>query len=102
MRDGAGGGQGPALQIQRTCPTPAKIDHEWFTLAARLHPRFRPGQARGRRLAVATRLGPGLAGDDGTVDLDLSGPRREERAEDTERAVVEAGRRVEHERLDAI
>src|SRR5215510_12492618 len=71
-------------------------------LPARFHPGLGPRQARARGLPVAARLGPGLPGREAAVPLDLRRARREERAEDADRAVVEAGRRVEHERLDAV
>src|SRR5207302_3218933 len=73
-----------------------------FRLPPRLHPRLRPRQARARGLPIAARLRPGLAGREAPVPLDLSRARREERAEDADRTVVEAGRRVEHEGLAAI
>src|SRR5262249_58541625 len=71
-------------------------------LPARLHPGLGPRQARARGLPVAARLGPGLPGREAAVPLDLRGARREERAEDADRPVVEARRRVENEGLDAV
>src|SRR5881628_2929522 len=71
-------------------------------LRARLHPRLRPRQTRARPLTVAAHLRPRPAGGEASVQLDLRRARGEERAEDTDRAVVEAGRHGEDEGLDAV
>src|SRR6185312_9227586 len=51
---------------------------------------------------VAAHLRPHLAGRRLAVDLELGRAGREEGAEDADRPVVEAGRGVEHEGLDAV
>ena len=53
-------------------------------------------------LPVAAHLRPHAPGRDPPVQLELGGARREERAEHADRPVVEAGRGVEHEGLDAV
>src|SRR6266446_812828 len=69
-------------------------------LPPRRDPRFRPGQTRAGGLPVAARLRPRLAGGEAPVPFHLRRARGEERAEHADRAVVEAGWRVEHEGLD--
>src|SRR5512134_217762 len=71
-------------------------------LPARLHPGLGPGQGGAAALPVAAHLGPHVAGRDLAVDLELGGAGGKEGAEDADRPVVEAGRRVEHEGLDAV
>src|SRR5207249_11810953 len=69
---------------------PAASESPGWRSAARLDPRFRPGQARARRLPVAAHLGPHLALRRLAVQLDARRLRWEERAEDADRAVHEA------------
>src|SRR2546428_548258 len=71
-------------------------------LRARLHPRLRPRQTRARPLTVAAHLRPRPTGGEASVQLDLRRARGKERAEDTDRAVVEAGRHGEDEGLDTV
>src|SRR5689334_10480120 len=71
-------------------------------LPARLHPRLGPRQGGAAALPVAAHLRPHLRGRHPAVDLELGGARREERAEHADGPIVEAGRGVEHEGLDAV
>src|SRR6185503_10760518 len=71
-------------------------------LRARLHPGLRPGETGARALPVAPHLRPHAARRDLPVDLELGRPRGEEGAEHADGPIVEAGRRVEHEGVDAV
>src|SRR2546427_806845 len=72
------------------------------TLGPRLDPRFRPGQARARRLPVAARFRPRAAAGKAPAQLDLRRTRGEERAEHADRPVIEARGHGEDEGLDAV
>src|SRR5688572_31236015 len=65
--------------------------------AARLDPALGPGQARARRLAIATHFRPHLAVRDLAVQLDARRAGGEERAEHADGTVLEPGRRAQAE-----